>query len=97
LACSSVLAGGEGIKRALAAAGAEGVVDGLAGGDEPEGATDGNGADEGDGDRTDSLPNLALLLIVASLILKITYRGRIQAEAVAAAKVEEAMVMEPAK
>ena len=48
------------------------------------------GADEGDGDRTDSLPNLALLLIVASLILKITYRGRIQAEAVAAAATQVA-------
>ena len=42
------------------------------------------GADEGDVERGDSLPNLAMLLIVASLILKITYRGRIQAEALAA-------------
>ena len=48
------------------------------------------GADEGDGDRTDSLPNLAMLLILASLILKITYRGRIQAEAVAAAATQVA-------
>ncbi len=42
------------------------------------------GADEGDVERGDSLPGLAMLLIVASLILKITYRGRIQAEALAA-------------
>ena len=48
------------------------------------------GADEGDVERGDSLPNLALLLIVASLILKITYRGRIQAEAVAAAATQMA-------
>ena len=48
------------------------------------------GADEGDVERGDSLPNLAMLLIVASLILKITYRGRIQAEAVAAAATQVA-------
>ena len=48
------------------------------------------GADEGDVERTDSLPNLAMLLILASLILKITYRGRIQAEAVAAAATQVA-------
>ena len=48
------------------------------------------GADEGDVERGDSLPGLAMLLIVASLILKITYRGRIQAEAVAAAATQVA-------
>ena len=48
------------------------------------------GADEGDVERGDSMPNLAMLLIVASLILKITYRGRIQAEAVAAAATQVA-------
>jgi len=48
------------------------------------------GADEGDAERGDSLPGLAMLLIVASLILKITYRGRIQAEAVAAAATQVA-------
>ncbi len=48
------------------------------------------GADQGDVERGDSLPNLAMLLIVASLILKITYRGRIQAEAVAAAATQVA-------
>lgn len=48
------------------------------------------GADEGDVERGDSLPNLAMLLILASLILKITYRGRIQAEAVAAAATQVA-------
>jgi len=48
------------------------------------------GAYEGDVERGDSLPKLALLLIVASLILKITYRGRIQAEAVAAAATQVA-------
>jgi hypothetical protein len=48
------------------------------------------GADEGDVERGDSLPGLAMLLIVASLILKIPYRGRIQAEAVAAAATQVA-------
>ena len=48
------------------------------------------GADEGDVERGDSLSGLAMLLIVASLILKITYRGRIQAEAVAAAATQVA-------
>ena len=48
------------------------------------------GADEGDVERGDSMPNLAMLLIVASLILKITYRSRIQAEAVAAAATQVA-------
>ena len=48
------------------------------------------GADEGDVERGDSLPGLAMLLIVASLILKITYRSRIQAEAVAAAATQVA-------
>ena len=48
------------------------------------------GADEGDVERGDSMPNLAMLMIVASLILKITYRSRIQAEAVAAAATQVA-------
>jgi hypothetical protein len=48
------------------------------------------GADQGDVEHGDTLPNLAMLLIVASLILKITYRGRIQAEAVAAAATQVA-------
>jgi Histidine kinase/Histidine kinase-, DNA gyrase B-, and HSP90-like ATPase len=47
-------------------------------------------ADDGDVEHGDSLPNLAMLLILASLILKITYRGRIQAEAVAAAATQVA-------
>jgi len=46
--------------------------------------------DDGDVEHGDSLPNLAMLLIIASLILKITYRGRIQAEAVAAAATQVA-------
>jgi hypothetical protein len=48
------------------------------------------GAGETDVERGDSLPGLAMLLIVASLILKITYRGRIQAEALAAAATQVA-------
>ncbi len=48
------------------------------------------GADAGDVEHGDGLPNLAMLLIVASLILKISYRGRIQAEAVAAAATQVA-------
>ncbi len=48
------------------------------------------GANEGDVERGDGLPGLAMLLIVASLILKITYRGRIQAEALAAAATQVA-------
>lgn len=42
-------------------------------------------ADEDDVEHGERLPNLAMLLIVASLIIKIIYRGRIQAEAAAAA------------
>jgi signal transduction histidine kinase len=38
----------------------------------------------------DFLPNLALLIIFASIFIKITYKGRIQAEAVAAAATETA-------
>ena len=48
------------------------------------------GDNEDDVEHADGLPPLALLLIVASLILKITYRGRIQAEAVAAAATQVA-------
>ena len=48
------------------------------------------GDNEDEVEHADGLPPLALLLIVASLILKITYRGRIQAEAVAAAATQVA-------
>ena len=48
------------------------------------------GGHAGDVDHGPGLPGLAMLLIVASLILKITYRGRIQAEAVAAAATQVA-------
>ena len=48
------------------------------------------GGAAGDAEHGPGLPGLALLLNVASLILKITYRGRIQAEAVAAAATQVA-------
>lgn len=47
-------------------------------------------ARRGDVEHGDSLPNVAMLLIVASLILKITYRDRIQAQAVAASATQVA-------
>lgn len=48
------------------------------------------GGDAGDVEHGTGLPGLAMLLIVASLIFKITYRGRIHAEAVAAAATQVA-------